>query len=48
MLVAGYTNNGNGDDQRVATQPLEALQVLVGMAVVEGLGYVNGMEKAVI
>ena len=43
-LVAKEIKRDNRDDLFAATPPLEALKILIGMAVTEGIGYEKGKE----
>ena len=44
-LVATDIHKDTRDAMFAATPPLEALAILIGMAVVEGMGYVKGKEE---
>ena len=44
-LVAKEINKDNRDDLFAATPPLEALKILISMAMPEGVGYEKGKEN---
>ena len=44
-LVAKELKKDNRDYLFVATPPLEALKILISMAMTEGVGYEKGKEK---